>query len=839
MPDPLTSNPQLYLDSIQQTVTTAQFISLGFGTPMGLSQFHPLANITDGLSKAGVASLTFKLDRIVNNRHPDPPNWARVKIRVTADNSSYVEETVLLSPIEIGNYGLVMRGAMNLSGASAIGSRMDVPVFPNRNPPVAGLGLHFLSPVFLNGNLVLPNPTATTFTNVTFHDKVALAPLPLAPGVSADEAKALVVKSNLDPYAPTSFGGISDSTYADIQNIGGLRSGVQLQSSEDWGAFFLFDPRANGADPATLRQGMLQCVNRSQILADLSVTQDSRFIIRQTGNNYVNDATQQTFDYFLGLSKKNNFYAAKNRLPQVISTSGSLLMPSDPPTLTQNNANFTRPILKVTIDMGANLQVVSHLTRSSELSIPLLAMSTTALNNLLTAKNTASATKVTAQSDLSTATNALNTAQANLTAAQDTYNTVFSVPTPPMTPAHTAAQAALTTAQNAYNSALLVSNSKTNALNSATAAEVAAINAYNAALNAQNNHPVIKISTSNVRMDQTQFKIRIENPVNMPAGFNIQLFACEIGTDKFCNNKRISGALNVGVNYTYPKTLNYNATGPAYNKTIASQYLYTLSWTDSLGNPITAASAPPAMDPATLDSNCFGVSSAAMADTGASPTIGTWILTPSFKFAGFAASFLTGARVSWDFSPLGTTLNISNSNQNDFHIYGIVPSCVIKQSATFFAGFVVCDNFIIESRNTPLQIVGTVITGHVSIHPNAIKAGIRWSSIYHPEGVAALQSRKILHSGKFSNGVEIPCGTLISGAGALNHPAWNPRPDFETRAATIRCSPLSLRSRANPFTWHSVEPLCGILSPGASSTSCKIRRPMVYKEISLGKKESL
>ncbi|MCM2277802.1 MAG: hypothetical protein NDJ89_06970 [Oligoflexia bacterium] len=1042
-PNPLASIPQLYLESVEQTVTTSSFKTLDFTSSNGgLGQFHPLVTITEGLTRASIKALTFRLDRIVNNRNPDPTNWVRVKIRVTADGSSFVEETILLSAMEVGNYALLMNGGMNLSGKPAMGAHFDVaPSASGR----AGAGLHFLSPVFLNGNLILPDPAATSFTNVTFHDKVTLATLPLAEGVTIPEAAALATRSDLTPYAPETYGSLGKSTYTDIKNIGGLLRGIQLQSSEDWGAFFLFDSRAAGADPALLRKNMDRCILRNEILADLSLTNDSEFIIRKTTTEYTQNAESQTLDYLLGLSHGNNFYAASKVLPKIISQSGELLVGDNPPELKQTSSLYTRPVLGITIDVGSGLHLESWLTRESTLTIPLYAFNPdlldtmeetmkTAIKNreaaesnldssksyldkkkkeydaaLLaynaakTASESSSTTLAQAKAAYDAALASLSGAETSLTSAQESLTTAKSAydaankalvtakseydlaladykdaqdAVTAATTADTAAQTSLATAQSdleaaeallakakndaqkataqadvdaalalvaeataqleaaklAYNEALdkatatsaakteaealltiadtdlksalsdlnaaellvqkwqtavleaqsLVKsaaaalataesdiatkdsllaaakktldnakaaldlaqkdyNAKLTTYTAAAKAATEATTAYNAALSAQNKYPVMKISTASVRLDQVQFKIQIDNAGNMPGDFSIDLYACEIGTDKYCKNRRIVDGVNVGVNYTKPHVAQFVLDGPAYDRKVLPKYPYSADyWSDLAGGAVPSSGLPDSMDPAVLDASCFGTSSSALADAGSSSPLNLNMLSPSFRFGGFKADYLKGAKVSWDFAPLSTDLNFTDVTDQDFHIYGIVPRCVVKPTAKFVAGFLVCGKFVIEPRTTPLRIVGSVLTGEVTIDPSAIQAGIRWSTIYEPEGLAGLHEKRILHSGLFDSvGVEIPCGTLIAGADALNNPIWNPRPNLETRAALIRCSPLALRERADPFTWNSVDPLCGLVDETATVTTCKIRRPMSFREISLGKRESL
>lgn len=202
----------------------------------------------------------------------------------------------------------------------------------------------------------------------------------------------------------------------------------------------------------------------------------------------------------------------------------------------------------------------------------------------------------------------------------------------------------------------------------------------------------------------------------------------------------------------------------------------------------------------------------------------------AFGMAAAAVSFADATRVSWNFAgtgsetgktktdPLVSSLQfdgnnaLAGANNTTFQVRSIVGTCTIKASANFVTGFFACNKLIIEQRRTPLRIIGTFIAGNVSIHPSAYISGITWSSIYHPQSTEDLRREGILK--RTSNGG--PCSSKSSS------PIWSPVPSIQDVVDRMTCNVISLRAKADPFQWTSVDPDCGIL-PDKSNMMCKKR----------------
>jgi hypothetical protein len=240
--------------------------------------------------------------------------------------------------------------------------------------------------------------------------------------------------------------------------------------------------------------------------------------------------------------------------------------------------------------------------------------------------------------------------------------------------------------------------------------------------------------------------------------------------------------------------------------------------------------APEAVDWASLDAACMA----------APDTTGGAAFFASFPSANWGTSFATQATHAWRFTTdddfpngykAGTLLFNAGSNRLGttpppaFNIKSVVRDCVIESSANFVTGFYVCETLTINPRLEPLRIIGTFITGKLNIDASAYAAGIRWSSIYHPQAPYELREAKIL--GKYKDGTFADCDS------ASLPPLWSPNIGIKSALAHYLCNPVSLRT-ADPFRWTMVDPDCGI-DPGVDKfkVACKSQpRRFLIKEIS-------
>lgn len=218
---------------------------------------------------------------------------------------------------------------------------------------------------------------------------------------------------------------------------------------------------------------------------------------------------------------------------------------------------------------------------------------------------------------------------------------------------------------------------------------------------------------------------------------------------------------------------------------------------------------------------------------------------PAFEGTQWASSFASQAPVVWgftEFDTAGTILNgynpgtlILDANNSSwtpsraqFHVRARLAKCQVEATAEFVTGFFVCDEFVIASRTTPLVITGTVIAKRISVDPAALKAGVQWRSIFHPQSVLDLQRAQILFA-MDDDGVKVACSMNEA------EPVWLPNLSKTAEFDHYNCSPAVLRSKADPFRWTAVDPDCGLPTgtiPG-TAFSCKRRIVRVLvKELS-------
>ncbi len=198
--------------------------------------------------------------------------------------------------------------------------------------------------------------------------------------------------------------------------------------------------------------------------------------------------------------------------------------------------------------------------------------------------------------------------------------------------------------------------------------------------------------------------------------------------------------------------------------------------------------------------------------------------------ASWGDSFAPQARHSWNFAagksevpyqdPLINELIFDDKNSTpsttDFRVYSIVKNCIIKPSASVVTGFFSCDHLQIEARTTPLRIIGTFIVGSLNVDKSVYNQGVRWSNIYHPQAVEELKAMNVLKP-KTKNKTCAEIEDAVTGV-----PVWHPKPSLIDAQDRILCSPVSLRAKADPFQWTSLDPDCGVPT-GGSTTTCKRR----------------
>jgi hypothetical protein len=201
----------------------------------------------------------------------------------------------------------------------------------------------------------------------------------------------------------------------------------------------------------------------------------------------------------------------------------------------------------------------------------------------------------------------------------------------------------------------------------------------------------------------------------------------------------------------------------------------------------------------------------------------------AFKSIGWNSPFVSTTRHSWHFAPNpipdtpdgaynnipvspGTPVVMANGT---FYVNSIVNQCIVPNTTTVASGFMTCDQLIIQPRSQPLLMIGTFIVNKAVIDPSAVSSGITFRSIYHPQAASDLTAQGVLRNKDGS-----PCTS------PMPFPIWWPTLSNVQYDSFRKCSVVSLRDKANPFTWTAVNPDCGVVA-GQTMVQCQ-KHPINY-----------
>lgn len=745
---------------------------------------------------------------------------------------------IVIYPREVGSFALLVAKDLHLDNtwnASTDVGDVNLHMFGSKSDAGTGQGLVFLSPVFVNQDIYLPedkravNATSAEYNGnysaVTFADRVYLG--------------NGWVKTAGGQFVPRSSGGQSDRFWTDLPTFGGFLRGIENDGGLDRG-LQVFAKVITGSPPDT--NLMAQCIERSQSLSSAASLYKSQLAATLNSNK------KNNYTYRLFLDNKNSFVAQDNAIQAVSTTNFG--------TGTATRKGSTGgPIMKLTLTLGDRV-VSAQMTSTSTLTItPEVGSSAykaklqAALDSALLAQNNSKDKLTSLQKDLSTAQSDLAKAKKQLSDEQDkpvkpvatpTPTPVATVtpdlnitptpspspeisptPTPSATPSATPKStpvpddyyqdpdviANLKAQIKALNSKIsqLQSNDIPNQQDIASSADKAVAQAQSD-MEIFNNPPVITISLTKVYSrwgeydDRVDMNMTITN-VDHLLDANGNSIQPSIGVQAYDGTFYQSSPIKDPANPKLLRYLNFgfsadgtSLTAPtAMSETNTSAQLAAVSEDDT--------------DYAHLDVLCEQARSAAASQ--------------SFGAASWNVDFSGGTRSSWNFAgdsdsvlghdpALDKTLLLDSGADGVFKVYSIAKECVIASSANLITGFYTCDSLRIEARQNPLRIIGTFIVGKLQIDPSAYKAGITWSSIYHPQVTQELRAAGVLKS--------------VSGASctAPKSPIWHPLPSIQEVADRMSCNVISLRAKADPFQWTAVDPDCGLVS-GASNTTCKRR----------------
>ncbi len=695
---------------------------------------------------------------------------------------------VSVHPRELGSYALLMTKDLRLdkthSDALAVGDSAFNQFITGADLAKSYKGLTFLSPVYVNENIHLPYSTAKSyFTPVTFADKVYMG-------------NGAIFKNGV-LYKPATTGAADDQYWVGSgEGFGGFLKGVENDGGLDKG-LSVFGKVANSvtADYALMKQ----CLQRSQKNVNNEIVFQNVMTIDTKKFNTTGSSIKS--QYQMVLSNGDEFTYQGDELEDSASSKNGW-------SKSGNNNDPYRFYRKSTPNYGTLLTTTVSLVSSNTIKRVAFDMSTDykdassdeyvelKINNSSGYVDSLDQKIANVDKQISIKNNELNKIIADL------ESLLLGTPT-----------------QEQIDDANKKKSDKQKEISALKAKKQEYVDAKNDASNMASNPGKIKMYINNSYNSKDK---RERDKLNLNVDIDNEDSIIDDKGDKF-NIVIETRGWNLGY-YRKRSTYRDDDTGKFEDNSglIQNFMIGKNSSSDKYEKPSYVSSLPTsatnAVDYAELDALCEEKRSAKTSQ--------------AFGSAAYDVDFSPTTRASWNFAgpetatvgqdPVLATLTFDYTNattpmNSSFQVRSIVGHCVITSSATFVTGFLACDKLTISSRTLPLRIIATIIAGKVEIHPDAFKAGIVWSSIYHPQSTYELRSMGILKP-LFGGAAATDCST--ASATNINNPIWHPKPSVQFFSNRENCNVISLRAKADPFRWTTVDPDCGLV-PGNSNTICK------------------
>lgn len=754
----------------------------------GMLPGHPLHPIIEAArNSVPMTGIEVTLSR---DRRPQMPvggreMFLRLSIRVL-DGSDVViwqglpmtaKLDLVVFPRELGSFAMVGAGNLLLNkdfNENVASGDLVIHQFKSRSATAGWPGLVFESPVFINDSITLPdspmneNPLDPPYAAVTFADKVFLG--------------SGQILRNKVRFKPKSSGDSSDQLWSDVREFGGFQRGIEVDGETDEGLRLLANQSATDVDDTFMKQ----CVNLVASRSRLDYTRKSKVAAAPEGGG---GDLQTGLKYRLGFTNDN----------WITPQAGGVR---------RNSIGKFKVKWDLQGDGAGAAGGREWPTNNSQ--------------------------EVLAAGDIFTQANVYSPRRSDRIDRD-------------LIPRRAANQAALAIATDP---AVIAS------LKAAIAADTAEINRLEEIAARQGSFTIEVLSDPNIAPEKSRMFATLSfrvNPANAfvdsegnPISFRIGTELFDVGCEReICRESRLKKFIsgNCSNGNSGPGNRNKDACDNLEDSWDRNEFSQKAWLNFSPGsNPTgatkdesgTGAIVTPTADPAfswnTLENDCT--------------------FSPKMAFGGidWGAKFLESTYKSWNFAPVPSApnltptaiyrtagdwpINLNNASTANpatppaFAVKSLANRCVIESTANFVTGFYNCRELVIEQRTLPLRIIGTFILSKLTIHPDAYKAGIRWSSIYHPMATQELISAGVLKK---------------EGGGSCNNvnntsPIWHPYPSLADISNNFRCNVISLRNKANPFTWTTVDPDCGIIASANrttenANTRCKnrITRAVVFE----------
>ncbi|AHZ84750.1 hypothetical protein EP01_07335 [Bdellovibrio bacteriovorus] len=757
---------------------------------------------------------------------------------------------IVIYPREVGSFALLIPQDLYMDRAwDSTMNAGDVALhkFTSRKELAGSSGLVFQSPVFVNRNIYLPTdeaaddatPDSINYAGVTFADRVYMG-----------NGDIMTAKGK---YSPRNSGQMGDRFWADVRTFGGFLKGVENDGGLDAGLIYLADKNKSVNVDKTLMQ---MCQDMSQKQADVTSIYKSELGARMLDSGY------NSADYRLYLSNWNYFSRQSNALTVDKTKWGNGKVVVDA-------ADYNDAVVKLIMAVGdrtVEVQVPRSGTVTFTPEVGSAAFETSLRNKIKTSQATYDAA-VKAETDL---TKNLTAYRADL---KDKQADLAEEMAKPVKPTSTESGTGTGTGTGTESGTKTVEKLETETKVEDSGTETAGTGTGTGSTGTGGTTIDYRDEKLVAELEKAISDLKklisdLENNKIPAQSSVVNLASKQLDTDKTALNtyelqkanppKIVVEVSRASKSYYFDKLdLDISATNVQNmidkNGNYSEPFLGVLAYDSTYykSNPIdpnnvntklmgyinmTFNSSKTQLNfPGAIFRTPSGGSAVQLAETNdleqmmteCSKAYGT-MTSAAFGGAGWDVSFAATARTSWNFAgdsgstiksdPALSAFEFDNMTINNatFQVRSIVGKCVIKASSTFVTGFMTCDELIIEKRSAPLRIIGTFIVGRMKIDPSAIKAGINWSSVYHPQATRELRaagSPRILRS--------------FSGAdcnATNNEPIWHPIPSIKAVADRMNCNTISLRAKADPFQWTAVDPDCGIAAgTTASNTTCKRR----------------
>ncbi|MBS1971604.1 MAG: hypothetical protein JSU04_14935 [Bdellovibrionales bacterium] len=836
----------LQLESFEKTISLANF-----------SDAHPIYSMMVGLKKMSEVS-SIRVGVYRDHRASLPQNGREVYLKIVtallnkAGNvivvgSSRLQATsyVGVYPRELSGFALILPRDLHLDKKSSVGLGTGDNFFQMYDSRATALkypGISFDSPVFVNRDIILPNRGPldgdTQYTPVSFNDRVVLG--------------AGRVKFPSDTlYSTRTQGADGDQLWVQAREFGGFVKGIDVDGVSDAGLEALAGLTTGAGSPDL--NLVNKCIERNKRLADLTTTKDSVL----QGVRVDPQVLSGQFKYNLFLTGDNRFN--KQRIDYYTNVNDYSKVNGNPYTSDTGKVAVTVKVhvgnLVVEAPIGDN---GGYLEFSPKVDMQVY------INKLKSDLQNAQKKLDDAGAAQKSAENALNGPPspglyAQLKAAQDNLAAEKAKPTPTPTPStsptpsptvspsptETVSPSPSATVSPSPSATISPSPSPTATVSPSPTADPTEYYDQTKvdALTATINSLKAKISTQETTLAKAKADVdaytknvaSMQSDLNDANSLKDKQPVIRIDLDRARQNPSYR---QLTMSFTYEKALRDSAGNlmHVWMEIQAYDVSYYRGWSMT---PWRQSNMQGIIDFAWTGTN-FGVVQYLMdknwnsrgfqgeggsdEDLDALCSSSAADFSTAFDGADWNVSFLDSARLSWDFTGSQNEIFILNDmnaskvkGTSVFLVKSIAKECRIQATADFVAGFYTCDNLIIEKRTTPLRIIGTIIALKMTIDPSVYEYGLRWSSIFSPMSVYDLREAGILRTSY----TDVRCQDV-------DFPLWHPYPSQVDLANSYSCNAISLRSKADPFTWTAVDPDCGFLKTNASadpikSTVCKNR----------------